>query len=375
MQPETTAKRHFRLIDLKRVLKVIALASISAALFLGSVFLVLSFGNEKSTLQGITTGYHRPINLVFGFAMGLASVAHLYAIVYFLPAKWEKMPAKKETVEDITPILILTSLTISIVFSSYGWIMFSHGYCNWIRLDSDQVTSGLFITTRSMRFDQMKEVNFTDLESSGTTKDGHTYTKRWPIVEFELKSSEKVTWFGYPLIYVEQEFQQMLELKEIPFSNRRSQSYLSEKNESSNANRQSTEDYVAKIRAERQLEEILGSRWRHFSEFGFGDGKHRGEEVIIEFRSDKTGTIQIKFGPQTVVDTDMTFEVVPERDKWWPTLHITLSDESTVIVGIIASEEHAHFHSPSANGQLAEKIARFFKHGFERQPLDPANAK
>lgn len=99
--------------------------------------------------------------------------------------------------------------------------------------------------------------------------------------------------------------------------------------------------------------------------------------MIIEFRSDMTGTIQVKLGPQTVVDTQMTFEVVSERIKSWSTLHITSSDQSTANASIVVNGDHARFHSPSANGQFAEEIARFFEIGnrFERQPLDPANAK
>lgn len=99
--------------------------------------------------------------------------------------------------------------------------------------------------------------------------------------------------------------------------------------------------------------------------------------MIIEFRSDKTGTIQVKFGPQTVVDTQMTFEVVSERDKWWSTLHITLSNESEIHARIIVSGDTAKIFSSSANGPLAEKIAHFFHwaHPFKRQPMDPASAK
>ena len=191
------------------------------------------------------------------------------------------------------------------------------------------------------------------------------------------------------MIYVEQEFQQMRKLKEIPNSTRRSRSYLSEKSESSNANqagsisaatpaasianRQSTADYVAQIRAKTELEEIVESRWR------YSDFLVRIHEMTMEFRSDMTGTIQVKKGPQTVVDTQITFKVVSERNKneLWPTIHITLSDESTVNASITIHREEAWLHSPSANGQVAEEVARFFnmRNRFKRQPLDPASAK
>jgi hypothetical protein len=344
-------------------------------------FYLWAFGYEKSTLDGITIRYHKPLDLLYGLAFAALPLAAAFSIGRI---KTEKMQGFKKVLDNF----IHFTIAIAFLIGCFGMYLFFNGACNWIRIDSDQVTTGFFLK-KSFRFEQISEVEFTEVSTAHKEKNGSISYTYSPAVEFTLSSSEKVTWPGEPMIYVEQEFQQMLELKEIPYSTRRSQSYLPEKNEfsianqagsisaatpaASIANRQSTADYVAQIRAKRDLEEIVGSRWRHFSNFRIREG----EEMIIEFRSDMTGTIQVKLGPQTVVDTQMTFEVVSERIKSWSTLHITSSDQSTANASIVVNGDHARFHSPSANGQFAEEIARFFEIGnrFERQPLDPANAK
>ena len=235
------------------------------------------------------------------------------------------------------------TVVICYLIAFVGLQQFFQGACNWIRIDSDQITTGFFLK-KSVRFEQISEVEFTEVSTVHKEKNGFISFTYSPAIEFKLISSEKVTWPGEPMIYVEQEFQQMLKLREIPYSSRRSRSYLSEKKESSNANqagsisaatpaasianRQSTADYVAQMRAKAELEEIVGSRWRFFSDRRFGKDESLGvyEEMIIEFRSDMTGTIQGKFDARTVVDTQMTYEVVTQqRGQLGHTLHIRLS--------------------------------------------------
>ncbi len=291
-----------------------------------------------------------------------------------------------------TAVLDFPRLFVYITFGfaglscSVGWFLFYHGDCDWIRIDHDQVTSGFLVPTRSMKFDQIKEVNFTEVRTKHKEKNGTVSYAYSPTVDFELISSEKITWPGVPMINVEQEFQQMLKLREIPYSSRRSQSYLSEKKESSNANQAgsisaatpaasiSTADYIIQMRQMRvktDLEEIVGSRWRYFS-----DSLVRVDEMSIEFRSDMTGTIQVKKGfrekdPQTVIDTQITFELVFEPYRSATALHITFSDRSTINAIWSVEEGEARFFSLRANGQLAEEVARFFvyRNRFKRQPL------
>lgn len=388
MHPETTANRLYRI-------EVILLTSISAAVFSGLLFFCLgAFRGEKSTSEGITTWYHGQPQFLCGSAVGLLGVAFFFASCWFNFV----VPTKNMPLNFRTAVLYFPRIFVHITFGFAGlsclggWFLFYQGDCDWIRIDHDQVTSGFLVPTRSMKFDQMKEVNFTEVRTKHKEKNGTVSYRYSPTVDFELISSKKITWPGVPMINVEQEFQQMLKLREIPYSSRRSQTYLSEKKESSNAIQAgsisaatpaasiSTADYIAQMRQMRvktDLEEIVGSRWRYFSDFPV-----RVDEMIIEFRSDMTGTIQVKKefrekDPQTVIDTQITFELVYEPYRGATALHITLSDRSTINAILSVEEGEARFFSLRANGPLAEKVARFFvyRNRFKRQQLNPASAK
>lgn len=239
MQPEKAANRHNRI-------EAILLTAISAAVFSGLLFVYLyAVGHEKSTSKGITIRYHSQLNYLYGTAIGLVGAANFLAWIWFhFFISTENMQRGfKKALLNCSWFPLTFSFLITVGLSFVGWLLFFVGCCDWIRIDSDQVTSGFFVTTRSLRFDQIKEVEFTEVRTEHKKKNGDIDYSFSPTVEFELSSSEKVTWSGYPLIYIEQEFQQMLELKEIRYSNRRSQSYLSEKNESSDATRGDTQHH------------------------------------------------------------------------------------------------------------------------------------
>jgi len=208
---------------------IAVMSAIFATALAGPFFFYLwAFGYEKSTLDGITIRFHKPLDLLYGLAFGAIPFAASFSVVRFGTGKmwgFKKM------------LFSFAYFTCGIAFliGCFGMYLFFNGACNWIRVDSDQVTTGFFLK-KSVRFEQISEVEFTEVSTAYRRKNGSISYFYSPAVEFTLSSSEKVTWPGEPMIYVEQEFQQMLKLKEIPYSSRRSQSYLSEKKESSNAN-------------------------------------------------------------------------------------------------------------------------------------------
>jgi hypothetical protein len=222
--PSSSVKPAEKEILLSGVQRNVAVSAVICAffgtLFCGTFFFYLSaFGYEKSTLDGITVRYPKPLDLLCGLAFAALPFAAVYSLFHF------SLLFRNLHINWFTTLLItiMTIFGITVAMGVVGMVSFFKDHCNWIRVDSDEVATGFFYK-KSVRFEQIREVEFTEVRTEYKAKAGHIKYDYSPTAEFTT-SSGKVTWPGYPMIYVEQEFQQMLKLKEIPYSTRRSRSY------------------------------------------------------------------------------------------------------------------------------------------------------
>ncbi len=120
----------------------------------------------------------------------------------------------------------------------------------------------------------------------------------------------------------------------------------------------STAAYIAGVKAQVAFDELRGSRWIQSQDrpLDLPD-----DELVVEFRSDDTGSIQVVSGRKTLLVTEMIYQVTQSGRGEEILISFPNRSEIRARVAIFSDATAMKLHSPLASGWPASLLGEYFQ--------------